>query len=428
MNIKRFNKKNLLVGILFIIMLILSLIAKICSNYYYSLIIISFWIFMINFMMKKDVNMRVKKYIYFYIFLNIIMILLATSQARNLGFSTGVLHGNVKGVWYNDANNYYNNILNSYYNDIFEYLKNFFSNIRSDNYMYNLYVLYNLVISKLFGTNIEILLIAKLMFSVISLNLLAKICNVLKVKRIFLVVFLYSIYPGFLSININFIRDIMIVTVILFIMYNYLKLIKFKENKKKNVFFIILGMFILSLLRLYTAVTLGICLFIFMKSKNIKSLIFKFMLSIICLLVINKLSIIFGYGFLGMQYINSYVNGLGYFNALIQTVLRILVGYSIVVEALKSGVWSNVFTMISPIYIFIVNLLVIVLIVLKFIRLNFLNRKILLFYIMFAFLNGLILLLRDGIIVERIYTMWIWLPIIVLADFKNNIIRNYKVN
>ncbi|MDZ4992199.1 hypothetical protein GNF80_04330 [Clostridium perfringens] len=428
MNIKKFDKKNLLVGIFFIIMLILSLLAKICSNYYYSLIMISFWVFMINFMMKKNINKRVTIYIYIYILLNIFMILLVTSQARDLGFSTGVLHGNVKGVLYNDANNYYNNVLNNYNINIFEYLKNFFLNIRSDNYMYNLYILYNLMISKIFGVNIEILLIAKLAFCVVSLNLLAKICNILNVKRMFLVVFLYSIYPGFLSININFIRDIMIVTVILFIMYSYLKLIKFKGNKKKNIFFIILGMFILSLLRLYTSVTLGICLFIFMKSKNIKSLIFKFILSIICLLVINKLSIIFGYGFLGMQYINSYVNGLGYFNALIQTVLRILVGYSIVIEALKSGVWSNVFTMISPIYIFIVNLLVIALIALKSIRLNFLNRKILLFYIMFAFLNGLILLLRDGIIVERIYTMWIWLPIIVLADFKNNIIRNYKVN
>ncbi|MCI2779505.1 hypothetical protein [Clostridium perfringens] len=207
-----------------------------------------------------------------------------------------------------------------------------------------------------------------------------------------------------------------------------MKLIKFEEDRKKSLYFIVLGMFVLSLLRLYTAVTLGICLFIFIKSKNIKSLIFKFILSIIGLLIINKLSIIFGYGFLGMKYINSYVNGLGYFNALIQTLLRIFVGYSIVTEALKSGVWSNVFTMISPIYIFIVNLLLILLILVKSIKLNFLNRKILLFYVMFAFLNGLILLLRDGIIVERIYTMWIWLPIIVLADFRNNIIRNYKLN
>lgn len=428
MNMKKINKKNVLIGILFIIMLILSLIAKICRNYYYSLIIVSLWVFMINFMIKKDVNIRVKKYIYFYIFLNIIMILLSTSQARNLGFSTGVLHGDVKGVWYNDANNYYNNILNNYHDDIFKYLKNFFLNIRSDNYLYNLYILYNIIISKIFGINIEILLIAKLVFCVISLNLLAKICKILNVKKILLVIFLYSIYPGILSININFIRDIMIVTVILFIIYKYLKLIKFEEDRKKSLYFIVLGMFVLSLLRLYTAVTLGICLFIFIKSKNIKSLIFKFILSIIGLLIINKLSIIFGYGFLGMKYINSYVNGLGYFNALIQTLLRIFVGYSIVTEALKSGVWSNVFTMISPIYIFIVNLLLILLILVKSIKLNFLNRKILLFYVMFAFLNGLILLLRDGIIVERIYTMWIWLPIIVLADFRNNIIRNYKLN
>ena len=192
---------------------------------------------------------------------------------------------------------------------------------------------------------------------------------------------------------------------VIFIIYFYLRLYKSKVLNKKEIILILVGFLFLIVLRLYSAVILGGCLFLFSKTKNKKQLRIKIIMAIVAILIVNQLSIIFGYGILGFNYINSYVNNVGYINAIAQTIIRLLIGFRVIGIALSSGLISNFLVMISPIYISLINIILFILILRKKVILNKLNMKILSFYFIFAFLNVLILVLRDQIIVERIYAI-----------------------
>ncbi|MDU2659191.1 MAG: hypothetical protein E7C60_15070, partial [Clostridium perfringens] len=265
---------------------------------------------------------------------------------------------------------------------------------------------------------IEVLLISKLIFTVLSIYLIVFICDILGIKRKLLAISFFSFYPGYLYININFLRDNFIVFFVIFIIYFYLRLYKSKVLNKKEIILILVGFLFLIVLRLYSAVILGGCLFLFSKTKNKKQLRIKIIMAIVAILIVNQLSIIFGYGILGFNYINSYVNNVGYINAIAQTIIRLLIGFRVIGTALSSGLISNFLVMISPIYISLINIILFILILRKKVILNKLNMKILSFYFIFAFLNGLILVLRDQIIVERIYAMWIWMIALVISTYE----------
>ena len=401
-----------------IVMIILSFFARIIDSNIYSVVLVSLWLFFINMVLKKKINRKIYIFINIYILINIILILIATLQAKEWGFSLGILHGGVKGIEYNDAYNYYNNIIDNYNVNLTDYLKNFIVNIKSDNYIYNVFILYNLVISKIFGLSIEVLLISKLIFTVLSIYLIVFICDILGIKRKLLAISFFSFYQGYLYININFLRDNFIVFFVIFIIYFYLRLYKSKVLNKKEIILILVGFLFLIVLRLYSAVILGGCLFLFSKTKNKKQLRIKIIMAIVAILIVNQLSIIFGYGILGFNYINSYVNNVGYINAIAQTIIRLLIGFRVIGTALSSGLISNFLVMISPIYISLINIILFILILRKKVILNKLNMKILSFYFIFAFLNGLILVLRDQIIVERIYAMWIWMIALVISTYE----------
>lgn len=348
-----------------VIMVILSCFARVIDSNVFSTILISLWIFLINRIFKNKVNRKIYMFINIYILINIILILIATLQAKGWGFSLGILHGGVKGVEYNDAYNYYNNIVNNYNVDFTDYLKNFIINIKSDNYVYNVFILFNLIVSKIFGLSIEVLLISKLVFTVLSIYLIVFICDILEIKRTLLGIILFSFYPGYLYININFLRDNLIVFFVIFIIYFYLKLYKSKKLRKREIIYILIGFLFLVVLRLYSAVILGGCLFLFSRTKNKKQLCIKIIIAIVGILIVNLLSMIFGYGILGFNYINKYVNNVGYINAIAQTIIRLFIGFRIIWPALFSGLISNFLIMISPVYIFFINVLLGVLILRK---------------------------------------------------------------
>ncbi len=88
-------------------------------------------------------------------------------------------------------------------------------------------------------------------------------------------------------------------------------------------------------------------------------------MAIVAILIVNQLSIIFGYGILGFNYINSYVNNVGYINAIAQTIIRLLIGFRVIGTALSSGLISNFLVMISPIYISLINIILFILILRK---------------------------------------------------------------
>ncbi|EGT3617795.1 hypothetical protein FHH43_16515, partial [Clostridium perfringens] len=140
-----FNRDKIIKFSIPTIMIILSLFARIIGSNVYSIIMVSLWMFLINRIFKNKVGKKIYMFVNIYILINIILILIATLQAKGWGFSLGILHGGVKGVEYNDAYNYYNNIVNNYNVDFTDYLKNFFVNIKSDNYVYNVFILYNLI-------------------------------------------------------------------------------------------------------------------------------------------------------------------------------------------------------------------------------------------------------------------------------------------
>ncbi|HBI7102418.1 TPA: hypothetical protein K8M89_003163, partial [Clostridium perfringens] len=139
--------------------------------------------------------------------------------------------------------------------------------------------------------------------------------------------------------------------------YFYLRLYKSKVLNKKEIILILVGFLFLIVLRLYSAVILGGCLFLFSKTKNKKQLRIKIIMAIVAILIVNQLSIIFGYGILGFNYINSYVNNVGYINAIAQTIIRLLIGFRVIGTALSSGLISNFLVMISPIYISLINII-----------------------------------------------------------------------
>ncbi len=151
----------------------------------------------------------------------------------------------------------------------------------------------------------------------------------------------------------------------IFIIYFYLRLYKSKVLNKKEIILILVGFLFLIVLRLYSAVILGGCLFLFSKTKNKKQLRIKIIMAIVAILIVNQLSIIFGYGILGFNYINSYVNNVGYINAIAQTIIRLLIGFRVIGTALSSGLISNFLVMISPIYISLINIILFILILRK---------------------------------------------------------------
>lgn len=377
--------------------------------------------FITNYILKRDDNSKIYIFTNIYILINILFIFLTIFQANKLGYINGIFKGNVDGVLYYDAATYYDNTLYISNLNLIDFVKLFFYNINSGNKFYNIFILYNTIICKILGNEVATLILVKLNFTIITMYTIDKIAKKINFQNTLIPIILFSFYPGVIQSNISLLRDNIILFLLVSIIHNYLN-IKNKENMKLNIFNLIINGIFLCLFRFYTLVTCIISLGIFSQSKNIKKLFKKAILLVIFILLIAVISNKLGYGFFGVGYIEKYMNQMTLPQAIVQTIIRIIVGYRIGFETISNGLIPNILSVASPIYIVIINLILSFKIFFRF-RIDDNILKYLNFYILFAFLNGMLMVLRDGIIVDRIYIMWLWIPCLLISNTKKIKIR-----
>lgn len=413
MNINKKELKNASIILIILSIVMFLFIFRVESNYYSECIAIVI-LFLMNYFFRNKRNKKIYILINIYIFINIILIYFNIYQANSLGYINGIFNGNVDGVLYYDAAEYYNNIL--YLNNftIKEFVIDFIKNLSSGNKMYNIFIYYNLVISKMLGTGIVTLLLIKLNFTIISLNLLSRIADELEIKKHTFAITLFALYPGLLQSNINLLRDNIIMFLIINIIYNC---IKYKERKVKSILLIIISGIFLGILRVYSLASLIIAIIIVNKFRNIKKLIQKVLILVLSVIIINQISLKLGYGILGFNYIQLYMNKMSIIEAIFQTLIRLIMGFGVSFEIIKKGILPNILVMLSPLYIIIINSILVICILFRNNKYIYI-RRYLLFYFVFSFINGILMVLRDGIIVERIYIMWLWIPCLIISQLK----------
>lgn len=413
MNINKKELKNASIILIILSIVMFLFIFRVESNYYSECIAIVI-LFLMNYFFRNKRNKKIYILINIYIFINIILIYFNIYQANSLGYINGIFNGNVDGVLYYDAAEYYNNIL--YLNNftIKEFVIDFIKNLSSGNKMYNIFIYYNLVISKMLGTGIVTLLLIKLNFTIISLNLLSRIADELEIKKHTFAITLFALYPGLLQSNINLLRDNIIMFLIINIIYNC---IKYKERKVKSILLIIISGIFLGILRVYSLASLIIAIIIVNKFRNIKKLIQKVLILVLSVIIINQISLKLGYGILGFNYIQLYMNKMSIIEAIFQTLIRLIMGFGVSFEIIKKGILPNILVMLSPLYIIIINSILVICILFRNNKYIYI-RRYLLFYFVFSFINGILMVLRDGIIVERIYIMWLWIPCLIISRLK----------
>lgn len=382
----------------------------------YGLILAIFTPFITNYFFKKTYNKKIYIFINVYILINISLIFLTTFQANSLGYTNGIFKGNVDGVLYYDAAEYYDNILYLSDFNIIDFIKKFFLNIESGNKLYNIFIIYNMIVCRIFGNKIITLLLIKFNFTIAAIYTIDKIGNKINFKNTLIPVILFSFYPGVLQSNISLLRDNIILFLLVNIIYNYLN-IKHKENISMSKLKLLISSFFLCIFRLYALVACIISIIVIEKSRTPIDKFKKYGTIAGFIMIIAIVSSILGYGFFGLKYIQTYMNEMSLTQGIFQTIIRIIVGYRIVLESMSNYIIPNILLMVSPIYIFIVNFILIFNVFFKF-KIYKKTLQYITFYFIFAFLNAILMVLRDGIIVERIYIMWLWVACLIITNTK----------
>lgn len=415
MNIRREKIKTIGFMLLIISFMALSLLLINKKVSMLTEVIAIVLLFSINYSYRDREYIREYRYMNLYIILNILLIYFVTFQARELGFDNGILKGEINGISYYDAATYYDNIISINNYSLKDFFIIFLENIKSGNKLYNIFTYYNLLVCKIFGNGIVTLLLVKFSFTVISLHTIIKIAKTINIKNTNIPMIIFSVYPGLLLANVSLLRDNII---LFFLTIAILNAILYKKyNNKKSLLWILISCVFLAMMRIYVIGALVIAFFLVSKFNNLSKLLKKIFLFFLVLLCINFISIKLGYGVMGLKYINKYMNQMGILSGIIQTFIRIIIGYKMVFSSLSGGIICNVFVVLSPIYIIIINFVFLMKIILKKIHID---KRISLFYFSFAFINGLFMVLRDGIIIERIYIMWLWIPCFYIFKVKRN--------
>lgn len=422
------DKKKFLICI-YIILMILSMFLRI--NIIQDLLLIISCFFINKFMMNKFEIEDNKFYIIsnLIIIINIILIFVSYYNAVHLGFQDGLLYGQVgNGLYYDTYDYYYQSktVSDLWMNgNMVSYLTGGINKNLVEVGIYNYFIVWNAILRVLFGNNLNALIIIKYQLSIISIILLYKISiQFLKPKYARMAVILMNMYPGYILVNIQLMRDNIILFFIL--AASYMMIMKKSKEQGKNKFWImfIATICIITYLRIYIGIILGVSLLVYYlyDKMNFKRFILTIFLMILVVLVVGKITELRGYGFLASKILNNQeaIESIRWnsskvdspFKLVINSIFQILTGGRPNISNMNLSSFIEILNTISPLFISAFILPTILILVLKT---KEYENKFILFSFFFSVISGTMIFYIFTGIIPRLYICWLWSQIIILG-------------
>ncbi len=433
--------------IVYFIMLTLAIVIRIPILQYIILIICCY---ILNFIIYHRFNIKDKKF-YYIVFLiiavNIFLIFFNYYQAVKLGFSDGLLHGDVGDFFYSDTWQYYyesKELLNIWNNGGFIlWLTGNLSKGNGYGY-YHFFNIWNSFVEILIGDDLNSLIIFKFQFSILSTYILYNISiEFLKFKYARVAVILMSFFPGYLLVNTQLMRDNIIYFLVLLVSY---KVIKNKysmlKTKKSSLVTIILLIILITYIRFYIGIIIGISIAFYKLLGNIKikQIVIFLICSVLFIYAFGKISEVLGWGFMGMSLIQSGdLSGSQWLADRVSTPSK-LVFYSFYniftggrapIKQMTYYTILDFFNIISPLFI-----AMLVLPTVFMIPILIKKEKVKYFFILSICISmgmGIITTYGFTMIISRLYINWIWSQIILFLyiiqyySMKNREIKNFML-
>ncbi|WP_168190161.1 glycosyltransferase family 39 protein [Caloramator sp. E03] len=397
-----------------------------------------------NYIFKKLKIEDIKFYLLtiFIIIFNLSLIYIAYCNAKKLGFSDGLLYGQVGNNLYYDSYGYY--YQSKIVSDLWKnrnFISYFTGGIEKkyiDRGIYNYFILWNSLLNILFGNDLNSLIIIKYQFSIISNLFLYKISNeFLQPKYSRIVVLLMNLYPGFIYINIDLMRDNIILFLILFA--SYLVIVNNNQDNKNNefkiwkLFIFLIG--IITYIRIYIGILLGLTLIIYYlyDKLSLKKIIQLIILIIAIIFIVGKITEFMGYGFLAVNILSNKENiELGRWqpykaNSPIKLILWSLYFVFTGGRANISNIYINslfeILNTISPIFIIIFIMPTFLIFLFKNKKQN---KKIILFSFLYSSASAIVVFYYFTGIIPRLYICWLWTQLIIFGMVLENITKLSK--
>lgn len=439
-NYKKISENNKVLIYFYILILLLCVVFR--NNLFQNVAMITLSVTLVLILINKfEITDKKFKIICFGIVaLNIILIYWGNYESIKLGFSDGLVQGQIGEYIYNDTYNYYygsEGMLYLWKNDFFTWIKGDSSKSAYFYGFYNFYVIWNAIIRVFFGSNLNIMIFLKFQFSIVSIFLMYKVAKkILSDKYSRGVVIVANIFPGYLLVNISLMRDSLIAFLVLLATYI---LVMYEEClDKKKIIYLLVTIILLSYMRIYIGITLALGLGVyfyfnkinFRECENIKKLIGFFL---IIFLIVGFVAYFMGYGFLGYDLIFNASTELPRFNADRVTSIGSIVFWTLYHSFLGgrvffdySGYIGNFLNSISNVFIMSIASLNLFVIFLKRDKVNVRTFKFILFTFIFSLATAGIVVFTFSSIVPRLYIAWFWAQVIVFFSIFQYLEENCK--
>lgn len=393
---------------------------------------------MLNVVMFYKLDLRSNRYKYIsslIITITIMLIYYKYYNSISIGFLDGLPYGEVGGNLYYDSYGYYHQSiqlgdlwLNGGFKDwIFGNIPKYYV----ERGIYNYLVVFNSAIRVLFGKDLNTWMLIKYQFSIMSIALMYKISiKFVKEKYALISLILFNLYPGYLLVNTDLLRDNIISFFIILTSY-----ILMKSNKKPEWTKIALLLSVVTYLRVYMGIILAVSLFIYLSIDRLKlkKIVSYLIVLIILILILGKVMENFGYGFLALKLLKSgEIYMMQWNNESVNTPIKLFIRSVYFVCTGGKPIFDNnyyileLYNNISPIFILIISLPTIFMFPLIRI-LSKEERKFYIFSFIYSVLAGSIITYGFSSIIPRLYICWLWTQCIsfcMLISKLNKAVKN----
>lgn len=382
---------------------------------------------------KLNINNKKFKYVsLFIICINIALIYVKYFNTIKIGFFDGLPLGSIGNGVYNDSYGYYYQsitLADLWMNGGFiAWITSNIPKFYVDRGIYNYFIVYNSIIRVLFGKDLITWMLIKYQSSIISISLMYCLSkNFVKEKYALVAILLFNFYPGYLIVNTDLMRDNIIV---LFIILTFYLAIKNKNNAKKAWIGIILLLCIVTYLRVYIGLIMGISLYVyyFFYKFNLKRIVLNSLFFVIAITIIGKVMQLWGYGFLGLNLLQSgAIESTQWNSQAINTPIKLIIRslYLTFIGGRSSlnncsAYILEIYNAISPIFVAIIVFPTFYLL-LFFKRFSAEQKRFITFSFIFVIFSGIIVTYGFSSIVPRLYICWIWCQCILFAMILNDL-------
>lgn len=225
-------------------------------------------------------------------------------NALHLGFQDGILSGYIGDNLYDDTAFYYDESVQLSENlrtqSWLEYLKGE-SDLGGYYGPYNLYVLWNAILCLVFGENVTLWVLVKMVFTVASYVYLFLLCRLwMNETNALWAVFVYAVFPGNILANVTLMRDnIMSLLVIFF----YYQLTKLASGRRLSTTAKLIGAAIVSFVLRGYSIILFMPVLVFEQLKKIKTPLHALYLILGLVALVGASSILLSIEFLSQSFV-----------------------------------------------------------------------------------------------------------------------------